>query len=417
MRIAMLTNNYKPVVGGVPISIHRLATSLRNRGHEISIFAPHCDDEVPEFGVIRYRSRKSALDNGMVIPDLTDNTIDRHFSFMRFDAIHVHHPMMIGYTALALSRKYNIPMAFTYHTRYEQYLHYIAPYQALQKLGALGKPLCGLIGNAVPVHNRIFSNACDVVFAPTPMIRDYLVDHGTISPIVVLPTGLGEEDFAWDEDKAAALRSRYLDGKKHLLCSVARLEKEKNISFLLRALARYKEQAGSFSMLFLGEGTQKEALHREAADLGIGDDVHFLGNIPHEEISSYYRACDLFLFASKSETQGIVLLEGMAAGLPVVAVEASGVCDAVQNGYNGWMTPEDETAYRDRLRMVLSEPALLTRMSAAAGETAKRCTADAMAASAEANYQWMIMERREAAYNAVAHERKQKTQWSRAAHW
>ncbi|HPU64127.1 MAG TPA: glycosyltransferase, partial [Mobilitalea sp.] len=132
MRIAMLTNNYKPFVGGVPISIERLAQGLRNLGHEVYIFAPSYEGQEEEPYVIRYKSRKKKLKGEFVIPDIWDKTIEEKFAVIPFDIIHVHHPMLMGYIAQYLHKKYDIPIVFTYHTRYEQYLHYLKPYDYMQ---------------------------------------------------------------------------------------------------------------------------------------------------------------------------------------------------------------------------------------------------------------------------------------------
>ena len=125
MKIAMMTNNYKPFIGGVPISVERLSQSLRKRGHEVCIFAPEYEDEYWEEDVIRYRSCEKRMKNGMAIPNILDARINQEFRWRQFDLIHVHQPMLIGNVAVHLSRKYKIPLVYTYHTRYEEYLHYI----------------------------------------------------------------------------------------------------------------------------------------------------------------------------------------------------------------------------------------------------------------------------------------------------
>ena len=119
----MMTNNYKPYVAGVPISVERLTEGLRRRGHQVVVFAPSYDDQEEEADVVRYRSLLRGVACGFSVPDSLDPKIERSFRDGNFDVIHVHHPMLIGRTARYLSRKYQIPLVFTYHTRYEQYLH------------------------------------------------------------------------------------------------------------------------------------------------------------------------------------------------------------------------------------------------------------------------------------------------------
>lgn len=125
MKIAMMTNNYKPFIGGVPVSIERLAEALRKEGHEVVIFAPMYPMQLLEKDVVRYNSLSRKMAGEMVIPNMFDSIIETKFREGKFDVIHVHHPMLIGNTAVYLSRKYKVPLVFTYHTRYEQYLHYV----------------------------------------------------------------------------------------------------------------------------------------------------------------------------------------------------------------------------------------------------------------------------------------------------
>lgn len=383
MRIAMLTNNYKPFVGGVPISIERLSEGLRELGHEVYIFAPSYEGQVEEPYVIRYRSHKRKLRGKMVVPNILDQSIELSFSKIPFDIIHVHHPMLMGYIAQYLGWKYNIPIVFTYHTRYEQYLHYLPPYDYLQrhwddnsnsKIRSLEKRvLYNGSEKLVIVHNRVFTNKCDLVLAPTNSMKEYLQDNGTMTNVKIIPTGLLEEDFIYDSHKAKEIRDRCISGKKYLFCTVSRLEKEKNISFLLRGLAKLKENVGDcFRLLVIGDGSEKAQLEVEANMLGISDNIIFTGCLDHDELANYYRACDGFLFASRSETQGIVLLEAMATGLPVVAVEASGVNDVVKDGFNGYLSKLDIDQWEAKLTLLLEKQGTREWMAHNAIEEAKR---------------------------------------------
>lgn len=364
MRIAMLTNNYKPFVGGVPVSIERLAQGLRLLGHEVYIFAPSYEGQVEEPYVIRYRSRKKKLKGGIVVPDIMDRTIEYYFSVMTFDIIHVHHPMLVGYIAQYLSKKHKIPIVFTYHTRYEQYLHYLRPYNLMQeyynlnrnnRLGLLSRKLFyNGSQRLVKIHNRIFTNHCSLVFAPTMSMKQYLEENGTETNIEVIPTGLVEEDFTYDKEVVNKIRDKYLVGKKYLLCTISRIEKEKNLHFLLEGLARLKNRKGDcFRLLLIGDGSHKEVIKSEVERLGLVDNIVFTGCLEHGLIRNYCRACDLFVFASQSETQGIVILEAMAAGLPVVAIKATGVNDVVKDGWSGYITEADINEWENKVSTIL----------------------------------------------------------------
>ncbi len=370
MRIALMTNNYKPIVGGVPISIERLARGLEELGHEVTIFAPtykerqhmaadRCTDTEsgdmgmdrrtdtetgdvtadrhmdPERNIFRYSTCLNHFIGGIVLPNPFDLRIEREFREHPYDIIHVHHPMLIGRTAVYLSRKYHIPLVFTYHTRYEQY---VAAYtKGLLKMEHI-----------MPLYLRGFLRHCSFVFAPTEGMREYLTDTCRVWPekVGVLPTGIEKSNFDTDYGTDRKIRRQY--GAEHIpfLLTVSRMAGEKNVSFLLESLALVKEKYGKpFRMLMVGDGPDREALQRQSLKLGLGDFVTFTGAVANEEIAPYFRAADAFLFASKTETQGIVVLEAFAGATPVIAVKASGVEDLVDDGVNGILTREDREEY------------------------------------------------------------------------
>lgn len=397
MRIAMLTNNYKPFVGGVPISIERLSNELRNLGHEVYIFAPSYGNDEKEPYVIRYRSRKKKLKGTITVPDILDYTIEEKFSDLSFDVIHVHHPMLIGYVAQYLKIKYGIPIVFTYHTRYEQYLHYIKPYEVVQQhSNRVNNPIirlfekkviCRSMENLVTLHNRIFTNHCDLVFVPSYSMKNYLKEQGTTTELKVIPTGIEEDDFECDIDKVKQIRDKYLEGKEYIFCTVSRLEKEKNILFMLKGLKQFKDKKGDcFRFLIIGDGSQRQELEEETKKLELMDDVVFCGKIEHKEIRNYYHACDLFLFASQSETQGIVLLEAMAAGLPIVAVDGSGVCDVIKHGINGYTTEMNINEWEEKIEHIIDNKPISEQMSRNAIKEAKQYLASNIAKSVERHY-------------------------------
>lgn len=404
MRIAILTNNYKPFVGGVPISIERLSAGLRSLGHEVYIFAPSYEGEIEEPYVIRYRSRRKKMGGKIVVPDFLDQSIEEKFAVYSFDVIHVHHPMLMGYTAQYLGKKYNIPVVFTYHTRYEQYLHYFKPFDFLQRrcsrekhnrIRGLERKLLYGSEKLVAAHNRLFTNRCSLVLAPTLSMKQYLEEQGTTTNVEIVPTGLLEEDFEYEPGKAEQLRKQYLKGKKYLFCTVSRLGKEKNIPFLLEGLAKFKENKGDcFRFLLIGDGNEKEELKEEAVRLGLEDNVIFCGCIEHSVIRNYCRACDLFLFASRSETQGIVLLEAMAAGLPVVGVKATGTSNVVRDGWNGYLTELDVNAWERKLELILEKESQKEWMAENSIAEAKRYRSRNVSEKVERLYQNILFYQR-----------------------
>lgn len=420
MKIALMTNNYKPFVGGVPISVERLAEGLREIGHEVVVFAPTykttrsefeknikllptCQEFMRDKKEVRYHSLLKDVAGGAVIPNPVDPKIEREFKQGSFDVIHVHHPIAIGNTAIYLSRKYNVPLVFTYHTRYEQYLHYIKPIMWLEKgagrAGCLHKVQKGVFEavqeKLVPGYLKHFIKHCHHIFAPTEGMKEYLIDVCELeeSKVSVLPTGLKDESFCGDLQNVKCLREKYGATDCPLFISVSRLAHEKNIPFLLHALAYYKMMYKKpFRMLLVGDGPNREEYESLVKTLRIENEIIFTGLIPNDKLPEYYRAADAFLFASKTETQGIVILEAMAAGTPVIAVNATGVSDLVVDGRNGYLVREEVSEFAVRIHEVTVNVSMRSKLEIGALETAFSYHEERIARKAAMKYQAVMAE-------------------------
>lgn len=399
MKIAMMTNNYKPFMGGIQISVERQAKELMKLGHEVVVFAPKYEgtqewDAKAEERIVRFRTGKRRIENGMPYPAVFTREIYRVFEKEQFDCIHVHHPMFIGNCALHLGRKYGIPVIYTYHTKYEDYLHYLRCFRVEGRGAFWKKKFLHLTRETlIPGYMRWFTNHCDLVLAPSVGMQEMICANGTHTPVSVFPTGLAEEFFICDEKKSKELRKKYLGGKKHLLCTISRLEEEKNPRFLLYGIAEMKKILGpDFRLLYIGEGSEKKNLEMLAKELGISEEVVFIGNVENEKVKDYLNAADLFLYASKSETQGIVLAEAMAAGNPVVAVSATGVDDIVRDGVNGFRTRDDIDEWAKKAVRAL-QPGIHEQMKEQAQLTAGRYRAICLAVYEEMLYSGCIYEK------------------------
>ena len=378
MRIAMLTNNYKPYMGGVPVSIEHLAQALRAQGHEVYIFAPTYKNQVDEEYVIRYPSFPFSIAKAP-IPNVFSSIFEEKIIGLGIDVIHVHHPALVGNVALRMKKMYGIPVVFTYHTRVEAYLHYVKPIEWLEHATGIIKR-----------YMRWFCNQCDMIAAPTDGIRDYLVNHGVKTAIEVLPTGVKEESFYPKTEQVQEIRRRYKGEANYLLCSVSRLAKEKNIDFQLEGLKLLKEklkgEGKSFRYLLIGDGPEQGHLKKKIKEMDLENEVILTGRVENEYIASYQKACDAFLFSSKSETQGIVILEAMAAGNPVIAVDASGVKDIVENGVNGYLTKEEPLEWANQIATVLLDELHQTQLSYGAYITATKYSENQIAQKAAEAY-------------------------------
>lgn len=376
MNIAYFTNNYRPFVGGVPVAIDKLAGGLRGRGHNVIIFAPDYgadSGQQEEADVFRAPALHHFNDTQFALP-LTLGP-DGYALFSRFqpDIVHVHHPFLLGSTGLHMGREFGLPVIFTYHTQYEKYAHYL-PWDT-QMVQAL----------AVNLGAR-FANQCDAVIAPSSDVQQMLLDREVEVPVEVIPTGV-DLGFFRQGDPDWLRRHLKIPTGDRILLFVSRLAPEKNIGFILEAFARLNPEKRGYQLVLTGSGDEKEQLERQAAALQVRDRVHFTGTLTGPDLSSTFRGADLFVFASLTETQGMVVLEAMAAGLPVVALEAPGVRDIVTSGYNGFLcTPGDLEAFAASVEKVLSDQSLFEQLRQGALSRAGGLSVEATAAAVEQVY-------------------------------
>jgi glycosyltransferase involved in cell wall biosynthesis len=382
MRIAMFTNTYLPFTGGVPVSVDRLKRGLEAQGHEVLLVCPAYGPVGEEPGVLRV---PTIFRSGAMIR-LANPLHPRTWRTVRDfapDVVHLHHPFWLGSLGLRMARTLKVPAVFTYHTRLEHFAHMV--------------PLPGAVFRNVVAHWIIsrFANRCDHVIVPTPVTRDYIRLIGVDVPVNVQPTGV-EMDLYCHHPPArlTALRHRLNPDGRLLLVTVARLSPEKNVGFILGAMARLKaEGAPPFRLLVLGDGEERGALEATIDRLGLGGEVKMLGDVPAEEVPTHLGISDIFVFASAAETQGMVVLEAMAAGLPVVAVNSSGIDAFVENRRTGYATPENLAVWTDTLHGLMVARAERQGMGAAAREAATKYSVEAFSERVVSVYQAAIAAR------------------------
>ena len=363
LRVAMFTNNYLPFIGGVPISIDRLRRGLEALGNRVMVVAPTYQDQADnEMVVLRAPSLLAmGKKREFRLANIFLRRLRQQVKAFKPDIIHVHHPFWLGSLGLFLGRRLKVPVVYTYHTRLEHYAHFV--------------PLPGMLFRNLISHALIkrFSNKCDGVIVPTYSTEEYLRMIGVKSPSFVQPTGIEYDRFrAVSNEAVERLREQLGIGEEKVLVSVSRLSNEKNIDFMIEAIASLRDRTSEpFRFLIIGDGHQRDRLQDLIDDQGLSDHITLVGAVPPDDMAVYYRLGDLFLFASKSETQGMVILEAMAAGLPVVAVRSSGIDDVMRQGYNGYKTPEKIDLWRDQVQHLLEDEALRRELSAHALEFAR----------------------------------------------
>ena len=247
---------------------------------------------------------------------------------------------------------------FTYHTRYEKYAHYVP----------LTRPL--VEAAAVRLSTR-FAATADAVLAPSAQIREQLRARGVTTPVHVVPTGVDLARFR-PGDREAARRALGLPAGEPLLLYVGRLDREKSVDRVLLAFDRLAGTLPLAHLWLVGQGQESQALQRLAARLGSGGRIHFAGVRDHDRLAAWYQAADLFLFASETETQGLVLAEAAACGLPAVAVIAPGSDEVVRDGETGVLTKNDPASLAEAAIGLLLDAERRAAMRGRARQVAER---------------------------------------------
>ena len=356
LRVAMFTNNYLPFIGGVSLSVDRLHRGLLQLGSAVKIFAPDYQQswtDPDDVSIVRCPALFHTRKERFPVANIFSRKIEMEFRSFDCDLVHVHHPFWLGGKGMRLARKGGIPVILTYHTRLEHYTHYF--------------PLPGTALKNIVAHYMIkrFANNCDAIITPTASTEEYLRNLGVSALIETIPTGISLEDYKqWSPKEVRSLRDQYASPGESLLISVSRMAKEKNIDFLIAGLAKVKERSHvPFKCLLVGDGPEKTRLEEKAKKLGLKDHLVFTGNVTPLEVVRHYLAADLFVFTSTSETQGMVLLEAMAGGCPVVAVRGSGVYDVVKDGFNGYKVAESTDNWAEAIICLLSDRKQLSILS------------------------------------------------------
>jgi glycosyltransferase involved in cell wall biosynthesis len=359
LRVALFTNNYLPFRGGVTTSVETLRRGLEARAHEVWVFAPRLPGGEGAPGrVVRYPSIPAATHPhfALAIPWVPGPA--RLARALDFEVYHAHHPFLLGPLARRLARRQGRPVVFTYHTRYEKYAHYVPAQRRLVEAAAV----------ALSTH---FAGRADAVTTPSVVIRDELLARGVRTRITVVPTGVDLTRFR-PADRGSARRALGLDPQEAILLYVGRLDREKSVERVLLAFDRVASTIPHARLHLVGQGTEEDRLRRLAATLRAGGRIAFLGVRPHETVAECYQAADLFLFASETETQGLVLAEAAACGVPAVAVSAPGCDEAIRDGETGLLAKADPAALAEATIGLLLDAERRARMGANARRLAER---------------------------------------------
>ncbi|HAI20933.1 MAG TPA: glycosyltransferase family 4 protein [Clostridiales bacterium UBA8153] len=350
----MFTDSYRPYTSGVVRSLDTFTRQLEGMGHRVFIFAPAYGRHQGEAGVFRYFAVPAPTNRRFYVAIPLSWRTGRTVRSLQLDVIHAHSPFGLGRLGMRHARRQGIPVVFTYHTRYDQYAHY-AP--------LVGVHLRSWVGRLA----RDFANRADAVIAPTGSIKELLQEEGVRSPLRVVPTGVDPGEFS-HSDPGWARQTLHLEPGRPVIVSVGRLGAEKNLEFLIRVAGRLDDRV---TLVMVGDGPLREQLETLVRQLGLAGRVKFSGQLDRPELGSVLKAACLMVFSSHTDTQGVVLLEALAAGLPVVAVDAPGARDMVTPGVNGFLTPPDEACFAQAVKTLLDDAQLHGEFSRAARRQAE----------------------------------------------
>lgn len=347
MKILFISDVYFPRINGVSTSIRTFVDQMQNSGHEVHLIAPcYGITTQDEAWIKRIPARSIYFDPEDKL--MKYGEVLQHLPELRqanYDIVHVHTPFVAHYVGLKLARELNIPCIETYHTFFEDYLHHYLPWM----------PKVMARGMARMISKRQ-CNAVDAIVAPSKPMLDVLRGYGVEVPAEVIPTGLQMHSFK--EADGEAFRLKYdIPLDRPMLLYVGRVAFEKNIDFLLEMTKILIEQRPDVLLVVTGEGPAESSLHKLARTLGIEQNIKFIGYLDRNtELNACYQAADVFVFASKSETQGLVLLEAMAQGTPVVAIAELGTASILVEGQGAWIAPDDTVKFANKVHQLLLNP-------------------------------------------------------------
>ncbi len=403
MNIVMMTNTFTPHVSGVARSVADFTEAYRRRGHRVLVVAPEFPDRpADEPDVVRIPALQNfnGSDFSVVLP--VPGPLNDALQAFQPDIIHAHQPFLIGSTALRVALERDAPLVFTHHTMYEAYTHYVpGDSAALQRF--------------VVALSTSYANSCDRVFAPSESIARVLRDRGVDAPLQVVPTGIDRQAFVAGDGRRGR-QAHGIPADARVVGHVGRLAEEKNPLAVARAMLRVAEADPRVHALVVGDGPAAAELDAVFAGAGMSHRLHRPGALRLPALADAYAAMDVFAFASFTETQGMVLAEAMAAGVPVVALDAPGAREVV-NDRNGRLLPAeaDSADMAAAIQSLLALPAdRRVALDQAVAETARAVSLDECADRAIRAYQDCLQQRRQSGVPRHVDRASARGDWHRS---
>lgn len=366
MRICMVTDTFWPRINGVSSSVTTLTRALRALGHEVYIAAPDYSSlpgrkgfvdgtQEPLEGVIRFPTHSVLFfpEDGFVRFLGSDyRQLTAQIRDLNLDIVHTHTPVVLGILSMYWHRRRRVGLVHTFHTLLEDFMPHYFPFCYLPR-----RPARSFIHWFSLNAFHWYCNNFDHIVAPSNQVAEVLCEYFVQCPVQVIPTGIELIRFMAGDGQRIRDEWQIGDGEKLLLFS-GRVCFEKNVPLLLHAMPHILAREPLAKLAIVGRGPAESTLRRLAEDLGIADRVYFAGYRPYDEMGDIYAAADLFLFASQTETQGLVTLEAMASGTPVIAVRGPGTLDILRKESGGLLCSADEQELANQALRLLHDPEL-----------------------------------------------------------
>lgn len=349
MKILFISDVYFPRINGVSTSIETFRHNLQSLGHTVHLIAPdYGTPSADETNIMRVPARHLPFDPEDRL--MRYQWVMQHLDQLRseqYGIIHVQTPFVAHYLGTRLARLLHICCVETYHTFFEEYLHHYIPFVPKKVMRFVAKQF-----------SRHQGNSLDGMVVPSNPMLHILKGYGISTPTEVIPTGLEPDSFV-PGNRVAFRKSYDIPEDRPVLLFVGRVAHEKNIGFLIKTVDHVRKEISDVLFVIAGEGPAQESLQLEVKKLGLSENVKFIGYLDRRtELNSCYRAADIFVFASRTETQGLVLLEAMAQGIPVVSTAELGTRDVLQEGSGVWIAQEELADFSGKVVKMLSDAEL-----------------------------------------------------------
>ena len=382
LRIGLFTDTYAPQVNGVSVSLQMISEGLKKRGHQVTIFAPkfpgYKDDEP---NVMRLPSLKYLNNPPIYVAVLGTPRSTWKLTREHFDVLHAHSPASVGLLAYLTASTKRLPLIYTYHTSITDYTHYI------KFIGGTG-----LIKRAASWFSKASTDLGDQIVVPSPKFQRLLITQKVKQPITVIPNGIDLSMFKTAKNPGALRNRLGISADAPILLTVGRMDPEKRLEFIVEAFDLIADSVPNAHLVFAGDGGSRKSVEEKASATRASDRIHFLGMVNRAELPDIFHDASVFVSASTTEVHPISVIEAIASGLPLVAVQDEAFEGMLDDGMNGYAVPLDVKNYADVLADLLPDRERLNRFGAHSMMLSEKYSIEAQVKALEKLYTEAILQ-------------------------